>query len=151
VDCAQRGMLVCSKHPGRAGVKCSNWCWGSGRQVDNLDSWRDARTCAPCGPSRLQHVVRDLSDAQYRARYLDPENVEVCPCQSGIGTLHLQALGRLCYTPLHPLRSREKAETVATECYMVPQAHCSSEKKTVGPLALHIFLTSFDNITPVRR
>jgi hypothetical protein len=65
---------------------------------------------------------------------LGPEKELVCPCPSGIVTLHLQALDRLYYTPPRPLRSSVKAETVATECYIVPQAHRSDQKKTVGQL-----------------
>jgi hypothetical protein len=90
-------------------------------------------------PSRLQHVAKDLPDAQCHARYQDPEQERICPCPSGIGSLHLQALGGLCYTPPRPLRSSVKAETVVTECYMVPQAHYSSQKKTTGPPTLYIF------------
>lgn len=70
-------------------------------------------------------------------------------------TLHLQALERLCYTPLRPLRTSVKAEMALTGSYtggpriaMVVE----SLKRTVGRLTdLHILLTSSHASAPARR
>ena len=90
-----------------------------------------ARTCVPCCPSRLQHVARDVSDARCswsRRKDLSAHADSVfSPCTSRHWTV-------LYYTPLRPLRSSGKAETVATECYMVPQAHSSGQKTACGQL-----------------
>jgi hypothetical protein len=129
-DCAQCGMLVCSSTLSRRGELLKLEMGERKARTTFTPGCTYARACVPCCPSRLQHVARGLSDA--RCSWVRRKNgsAQVHPVLSPC----TPELDRLYYTPPRPLRSSVKAETVTTECYIVPQAHRSGQKKAVGQL-----------------
>ncbi|EDU41868.1 predicted protein [Pyrenophora tritici-repentis Pt-1C-BFP] len=71
------------------------------------------------------------------------EKGQVCPCQFGIVTLHLTSgTGQSVLYPTTSAKLKRQPEAVATECYIVPQAH-GEEDGWTNDLHLHIFSTSF--------
>jgi len=148
VDCAQRGMLVCSGILVAAGVNCLDW-W-LGERKDAEPPWHFcARTnlrallsisFAACGPETF--LTHDAAG---------PGDRTVCPCPSGIGHPAPQSTDRLCYTPRTTTKIQPwGGDSSGRQAILYPGAPQWS-KEDRWTTDLHIFLTSFDDVFPARR